>query len=492
MAENIPNYFCAYCAIKNVSLRRCSGCQIIFYCSKLCQKEHWHLIHKSCCKKWKKMKNLSNEQKSQLHTKSLLTLTKLSESYGGNFQKNFKKMTKMMTINKQKHTSKELLFDIDDDAINFRVDSVQNEDDLSPLMLFNEIMNILISAFDRDKDGKLNLKEWQLMIKDLGLSGSYYSSKEFFFDVCHDIGLLEWYKPSLNSGSYGSFIYPNSSNQHNFELLLGPKHIFEAFKIIAWCKSVDENNEDDDFPEFDPNDERMRTQKALRLLHKVCGHAQEQLWWEEAYPEDIYAAILDAVPYLNDDIISVIYNYATCIGLNIFKISWHTIRWKDIGSDLPEFYALYKTHQSYDVSYLSKQDEAGNDDISLNVDICDDRADCNRKLELIKDESAFGYNLIEMLDRRKPKKRWCLGLCPSYIPNYSFSLKDHAKLIGKVLEFHKLDPVLCHYIYVGVGVRCDRKEKSQVVDAFNEIYKAHAVFRSHKPKLTTNPFSNTY
>ena len=31
-------------------LKRCSGCQVIWYCDKMCQEEHWHHTHKNQCK----------------------------------------------------------------------------------------------------------------------------------------------------------------------------------------------------------------------------------------------------------------------------------------------------------------------------------------------------------------------------------------------------------------------------------------------------------
>ena len=42
---------CANCGAADVALQVCSGCKLVSYCSKLCQKEDWRKCHKeSCCK----------------------------------------------------------------------------------------------------------------------------------------------------------------------------------------------------------------------------------------------------------------------------------------------------------------------------------------------------------------------------------------------------------------------------------------------------------
>ena len=41
---------CAFCHSKTGTLKRCSGCKRVFYCSKKCQKSHWK-EHKPECQK---------------------------------------------------------------------------------------------------------------------------------------------------------------------------------------------------------------------------------------------------------------------------------------------------------------------------------------------------------------------------------------------------------------------------------------------------------
>ena len=47
-------------------LKRCTGCYKIFYCSKECQEEHWHKVHKRHCKYFSGKKPL---EESDLHKK---------------------------------------------------------------------------------------------------------------------------------------------------------------------------------------------------------------------------------------------------------------------------------------------------------------------------------------------------------------------------------------------------------------------------------------
>ncbi|CZT45736.1 uncharacterized protein RSE6_06073 [Rhynchosporium secalis] len=41
---------CSFCILESSSLKRCSGCKILYYCSKKCQNRHWKEIHRLECK----------------------------------------------------------------------------------------------------------------------------------------------------------------------------------------------------------------------------------------------------------------------------------------------------------------------------------------------------------------------------------------------------------------------------------------------------------
>lgn len=41
---------CSYCGEQELDLLRCSQCKSEFYCSKICQKQHWKKGHKESCK----------------------------------------------------------------------------------------------------------------------------------------------------------------------------------------------------------------------------------------------------------------------------------------------------------------------------------------------------------------------------------------------------------------------------------------------------------
>jgi hypothetical protein len=40
---------CDWCGTSSGSLKKCSLCKVMFYCSKECQKAHWKKIHKKTC-----------------------------------------------------------------------------------------------------------------------------------------------------------------------------------------------------------------------------------------------------------------------------------------------------------------------------------------------------------------------------------------------------------------------------------------------------------
>eukprot|EP01084_Bolivina_argentea_P186786 321866_1 len=466
---------CGYCNTTKKKLNRCGGCKILCYCSTECQKKHWFLIHKSYCKKWKKQyKDVAPtpEQINELLTSEFLKLNKMSNHYYGKKVDEFTKMLKVRAIITQNEKPEELLF--------------ENKDDSSVFIANTMIMNIL-DAFDRDGDRKLNFKEWKSMANVLGFGHRFFTSsrigsaKILFFNICIDIGLLNAYQPSISSGIYGSYIYEN----YDTELLLGPREIFETLKFFAWFRSRMKNNTDDDFKEkFDFYDEDACTEMACQLLFKLYGHAEAISFIGETHREDLFDAILETVPYLNNDIISIIYNYVTLTGQNVIYVSWHKIKWLNFEENQRSLWKLYDIKTDimyYDICYLAKDDEQGYQDIEIMMEICDDKKSCDDKLDTIE-SYTFGHEMIDMKEKLNPRTRWNLGTCPSSVPNYSFSLKEHAILIGKVLKFHNLNPKLCHYIYVGIQIHVNRNDKSKIVDAFNEIYGSNTRFRSHTKK----------
>ena len=41
---------CSFCGEQEMDLLRCGRCKSVFYCSKVCQKQHWKKGHKERCK----------------------------------------------------------------------------------------------------------------------------------------------------------------------------------------------------------------------------------------------------------------------------------------------------------------------------------------------------------------------------------------------------------------------------------------------------------
>ena len=71
--KRLPEQKCANCVIfgwkqvdPTIPLKRCTGCYKISYCSKECQAEHWHKVHRRHCKYLSGKKSL---QESDLHNK---------------------------------------------------------------------------------------------------------------------------------------------------------------------------------------------------------------------------------------------------------------------------------------------------------------------------------------------------------------------------------------------------------------------------------------
>ena len=69
----LPEQKCANCVIfgwkqvdPTIPLKRCTGCYKISYCSKECQVEHWHKVHRRHCKYLSGKKPL---EESALHKK---------------------------------------------------------------------------------------------------------------------------------------------------------------------------------------------------------------------------------------------------------------------------------------------------------------------------------------------------------------------------------------------------------------------------------------
>ena len=60
-------------------LRRCTGCYKISYCSKECQEEHWHKVHKQHCKYFSGAKSLEGKD---LHERDTCTYCILQKEAG--------------------------------------------------------------------------------------------------------------------------------------------------------------------------------------------------------------------------------------------------------------------------------------------------------------------------------------------------------------------------------------------------------------------------
>ena len=48
-SHNLYRKSCAYCYVVKVQLKSCSRCNSIFYCSTLCQRSHWSVVHRKEC-----------------------------------------------------------------------------------------------------------------------------------------------------------------------------------------------------------------------------------------------------------------------------------------------------------------------------------------------------------------------------------------------------------------------------------------------------------
>lgn len=71
---------CANCGASHVALKVCSGCKLVSYCSKLCQKENWKKCHKDSCFKPQTPENLLNESSSTKANEELKNKKKIVSS----------------------------------------------------------------------------------------------------------------------------------------------------------------------------------------------------------------------------------------------------------------------------------------------------------------------------------------------------------------------------------------------------------------------------
>ena len=363
-------------------------------------------------------------------------------------------------------------------------------------------------AFDRDGDGKLCFEEWKTLWQTLGfrtvrdiqrfqLRGAPIASwKHLFYQIAAEpwIALLPEYEPSLSSGVYGGYLYPNATI--GSPILFGKQQIIETLGYCAFFKMHDSKNEDPEFEKkFDFGDAKASTQRAFSLLSRLLGHAMHMTVYDESSraEEKVYDAIMEAVPFLDKDTVSIIYDFQSITLSHFLNVSWHRIEWTTLPDDTEGIWNAYdreSEHQHFDLFYLKKQDEKGYDDVSLQIEICDDIEKCNEKLKCLEDRSPFGFSMANMMDNSNRKQRWCLGMCAAYIPMYSFVLRDHAKLIGKVLKYHNLNPVQCHYIYVGEQFDIKIENKEKIVNEYNAVFGSKTKFRPHAPKKPANLFGS--
>lgn len=47
--HRLSDYTCHYCMLKDVPLKRCAQCHLVYYCSPTCQKKDWKEKHKHWC-----------------------------------------------------------------------------------------------------------------------------------------------------------------------------------------------------------------------------------------------------------------------------------------------------------------------------------------------------------------------------------------------------------------------------------------------------------
>jgi len=235
------------------------------------------------------------------------------------------------------------------------------------------------------------------------------------------------------------------------------------------------------------------------MLSKLFGYAQNDGLLSIGMRQDkVYDAIFESVPFMHRDIVALIYDFASYTMQRTLNINWHRITWLTVEDDQEGLWNLYdrdRDDQHFDLFYINKQDERGYDDISIHVQICDDIKSCDKKLTILqreqRKEESYGFHLLELMEKHDPTQKWCLGQCSAYIPTFSFSHRGHATLILKVLKFHRMNPKMCHFIYIGPALKVELEdgpsiaEKRHVVEIFREISGSTTRFRPHGPKKST-------
>eukprot|EP01084_Bolivina_argentea_P214251 363761_1 len=457
-------HLCAYCHLNSAS-SRCGGCKLVYYCNVNCQSKHWKIIHKKQCKKIRKNKHydIHDEYSALMKIKQPLMFKQIGIS--SQLMKDVSAMINLRAFNNQINQPKtELLFDFD------KFDDQEKKEHMSHITMINSYMNIIISAYDKDGDKKFNFQEWSAMLNaisftDKSLRDYNYGLYALWIQICTNFGLMHKYSPSLSNGIYGTYV--NFNVDVSSQVTLDARGIMES---LIWVVPFKERNKDL------IHDEEMALKVAFKLLFKIYGHAETIVTAAEENKEDIYAAISDAIPIFDDDVISVIYGYCTIYN-DVINIGDFCLKWCNLCTHVDTYESLWSSYDrdnqvEYDIFYLCKTHDCIQD-IMIMYEICDGKA-CEDRINTVNDSPfvMIGGSVISTADR------WCLGSTVASIPNRSFELKQIAEFIGKVLEFNRLDASLCHSIYIGLEVNVLFNEKPDIVKAYNSMYNANAIWRS--------------
>ena len=237
--------------------------------------------------------------------------------------------------------------------------------------------------------------------------------------------------------------------------------------------------------EYGYDDDDTANAKASKLLYKLYVHALDIVNSGEPDQEQVFDAILEAVPYFDNDTASIIYDFLVSGCDRLLNVSWHRLKWQNERYAQMGLWELYDraANQHYDICYLSIETSRGRPISAINLQLCNDIRECNSKLRLLETGLPIAFDQVSMEESKEPIQQWCLGTCQSIVPNLLFSSKEYAILIGEVLEYHGLNPKLCHYIYIGVGVQVNSEEKFEIIDEFNKIYASNAKFRPNRPTI---------
>lgn len=76
---------CAHCGNDQGKLKRCNGCQLVWYCNRTCQQSDWKCHQKSCKKVQQLRKRIEKEDKKE-RDQTLQSLHTL-----GDFRREFEK-----------------------------------------------------------------------------------------------------------------------------------------------------------------------------------------------------------------------------------------------------------------------------------------------------------------------------------------------------------------------------------------------------------------